>query len=66
MEVTTSTEALRRQRAALGGSATMRAATRVNAICAVAHMAFYVLFPVMRCRHPRPCVVRTGWWFYSA
>ena len=31
MEVTTSAEALRRQRAALGGSATTRAATRVNA-----------------------------------
>ena len=40
MEVTTSVEALRRQRAALGGSATTRATTRVNAICAVAHMAF--------------------------
>ena len=31
MEATTSSEALRRQRAALGGSVTMRAATRVNA-----------------------------------
>ena len=31
MEATTSAEALRRQRAALGGSATMRAATRLNA-----------------------------------
>ena len=31
MEVTTSAEALRRQRAALGGSATTRATTRVNA-----------------------------------
>ena len=31
MEVTTLAEALRRPRAALGGSATMRAATRVNA-----------------------------------
>ncbi len=31
MEVTTSAEALRRQRAALGGSATTRAATRLNA-----------------------------------
>ena len=54
MEVTTSAEALRRQRAALGGSATTWAAMRLNAICAVAHMAFYVLFPVMRCRHPCP------------
>ena len=31
MEVTTSAEALRRQRAALGGSATTRAAMRMNA-----------------------------------
>ena len=31
MEATTSAEALRRQGAALGGSATMRAATRLNA-----------------------------------
>ena len=52
MEVTTSAEALRRKRAALGGSATTRAATRVNAICATAHMAFYALFLVMRCRQP--------------
>ena len=32
----------------------MRAATRVNAICAVAHIAFYGLFPVMRCTRPIP------------
>ena len=32
----------------------MRAATRVNAICAVAHIAFYGLFPVMRCTSPIP------------
>ena len=31
MELTTSAEALRRQRVALGGSATTRAATQVNA-----------------------------------
>ena len=45
MEVTTSAEALRRQRAALGGSATTRAAMRLNAICATAHMAFAPLPP---------------------
>ena len=42
------------QRAASGGSATTQATPRVNAICAVAYMAFYVLLPVMRCRHPCP------------
>ena len=41
-------------RVAKGGSATMRAATRVNAICATAHIAFYGLFPVMRCTRPIP------------
>ena len=40
MEVTKCAEALRCQRAALGGSASRQAGTRVNAICAVAHMAF--------------------------
>jgi len=66
MEVTTSTEALRRQRAALGGSATMRAATRVNAICATAHMAFYGLFAVMRWRRPIALRNRAGSRFDSA
>ena len=54
MEATTWPEALRWKRVALGGSVTMRAATRVNAICAVAHIAFYGLFPVMRCTSPIP------------
>ena len=52
MEVTTWVEALRWQRAALGGSASTQAATRVNAICAAAHMAFNALLPVMRCLSP--------------
>ena len=38
----------------MDGSASMRAATRVNAICATAHIAFYGLFPVMRCTRPIP------------
>ena len=42
------------ERVALGDPATMRAATRVNAICATAHIAFYGLFPVMRCTSPIP------------
>ena len=29
----------------------MRAGTRVNVLCAVAHKTFYVLFSVMRCRN---------------
>ena len=52
MEVTTWPEALRANGSPLGGPATMRATTRVNAICATAHKAFYVLFVVMRCRSP--------------